>query len=76
MASTHQIVMTSVRLRRELHEQLRGIAFKNKRSLHSLLIEGARDVAMKNQSTPENRPEPVARQLEARDGPPTRVEKD
>ena len=49
-----QLVMTSVRLQSDLHEQLRRIAFENKRSMHSLLIEGARTVAAKNQSPPQN----------------------
>src|SRR5205823_2530441 len=55
MASDSQIIMTSVRLQSQLHEQLRRIAFDNKRSLHSLLIEGAKIVAAKNQPSPENR---------------------
>jgi predicted transcriptional regulator len=42
MTSDSRLVMTSVRLDRELHERLRKIAYDHNRSLHSLLIEGAR----------------------------------
>ena len=39
--SNKPLVMTSVRLEPELHKALRQIAFDSRRSLHSLLIEGA-----------------------------------
>jgi len=39
------LVMTSVRLDRDLHQALRRIAFDRRVSLHSLLIEGAREVS-------------------------------
>jgi hypothetical protein len=39
-----RLVMTSVRLDRNLHQALRKIAFDRRKSLHSLLIEGAQAV--------------------------------
>lgn len=41
------LVMTSVRLDRDLHAALRQIAFDRRVSIHSLLIEGAREAAQK-----------------------------
>ncbi len=43
--SDSKLVVTSVRLPKALHETLRKIAFDSHRSLHSLLLEGARSVA-------------------------------
>jgi len=39
--ASKDMVMTSARLPRALHEELRRIAFNRRVSLHSLLIEGA-----------------------------------
>lgn len=44
-----RLVMTSVRLDRNLHQALRQIAFDRRKSLHSLLIEGARAVCQRYQ---------------------------
>ena len=44
-----RLVMTSVRLDRNLHQTLRRIAFDRHQSLHSLLIEGARAVCQRYQ---------------------------
>ena len=44
-----RLVMTSVRLDRNLHQALRRIAFDRHQSLHSLLIEGARAVCQRYQ---------------------------
>ena len=41
------LVMTSVRLDRDLHAALRQIAFDRRVSIQSLLIEGAREAAQK-----------------------------
>ena len=45
---SQNLIMTSVRLPADLHEKLRRIAFMQRRSLHSLLIEGSRLVAERN----------------------------
>jgi hypothetical protein len=45
-----RLVMTSVRLDRGLHQALRQIAFDRRKSLHSLLIEGARAVCQRYQT--------------------------
>ncbi len=52
---TQSLVMTSVRLDRDLHAALRQIAFDRRVSIHSLLIEGARDAAEKY-ATPVSTP--------------------
>jgi hypothetical protein len=44
------IVTTSLRLDRELHAALRQIAFDRHVSMHSLLIEGARDIERRHTS--------------------------
>ena len=44
-----RLVMTSVRLDRNLHQALRQIAFDRHQSLHSLLIEGARVMCQRYQ---------------------------
>jgi predicted DNA-binding ribbon-helix-helix protein len=44
-----RLVMTSVRLDRQLHQALRQIAFDRRQSLHSLLIEGAKTVCQRYQ---------------------------
>ena len=54
------LVMTSIRLRSELHSDLRKIAFHSQRSLHSLLIEGAKLMAAKYQENPDISAEPHA----------------
>ena len=64
MASESPLIMTSVRLQPDLHEQLRRIAFDKRRSLHSLLIEGAQFIAATNQPDSENHAEGAARQAE------------
>ena len=46
-ADHKDIVMTSIRLKPDLHRELRKIAFNSRRSMHSLLIEGADVVAAK-----------------------------
>jgi hypothetical protein len=55
MTSDSRLVMTSLRLQPEMHEQLRRIAFDKKRSLHSLLIEGAHIAAEKYSATAQTR---------------------
>ena len=45
------LVMTSVRLDRELHAALRQIAFDRRVSIHSLLIEGAHQAVQKYGAT-------------------------
>ncbi len=47
-----RLVMTSVRMDRDLHQALRRIAFDRRQSLHSLhslLIEGAREMCQRYQ---------------------------
>ena len=43
-AASARLVMTSVRLDRKLHSELRQIAFEHRKSMHSLLIEGAESI--------------------------------
>ena len=49
LSRADRLVMTSVRLDRNLHKALRQIAFDRRQSLHSLLIEGARSVCARYQ---------------------------
>ena len=39
------VIMTNVRLPRDLHDRLRRIALKRGQSLHTLLLQGAQVVA-------------------------------
>ncbi len=45
-------VTTSIRMGQELYEQLRAIAFEKRVSMHSLIIEGAKDIAATYQAQP------------------------
>ncbi len=53
------LVMTSVRLDRDLHAALRQIAFDRRVSIHSLLIEGAHQAVQKYGTEPSS-PSPQA----------------
>jgi hypothetical protein len=60
MPAKKNLVMTSVRLPRDMHHSLRTIAFNRRASLQSLLIEGAKAMLDKYETSEDS---PVRRSM-------------
>ena len=57
MATQRALVMSTVRLPTDVHEALRRIAFEQRRSIHSLLIEAAKAIVADYRAETDRRTE-------------------